>query len=270
MKCALPKLGLPALLIAAWPTSLLLVNRVVEPDLRAATVTWLADAGADKVAIEQVDGQHVVLRGPTNQMNLAIEAVLRSRSSSHWVDTVEYLPTRSEPSPTTTAAPSTPATTVAPSTPEPAPVAVEPAPSEAAPSTTVASPASTSNIVARPTCPTGLPVLSGASFTASSADLTSAAKATLDQVAAVLQGAPQCRMTIAGHTDTRGNETFNKTLSLDRANAVRDYLIERGVPAEALTAEGFGETKPKVTPEETDADRATNRRIEFNQTNAGS
>lgn len=86
----------------------------------------------------------------------------------------------------------------------------------------------------------------------------------LDEVAAVLKDNPGIlRVEVQGHTDGSGDPDYNKVLSQERAEAVRDYLIKQGkVDAGRLTATGFGSTKPLVK-EATDEDRAKNRRVEF-------
>jgi len=85
----------------------------------------------------------------------------------------------------------------------------------------------------------------------------------LDQVAQVLQDNPFIKkLEVAGHTDDVGPDDKNLRLSQARAEAVRAYLISKGVAAERLEARGYGETKPLV-PEKTKEARAKNRRVEF-------
>ncbi|MBM3116765.1 OmpA family protein [Jeongeupia naejangsanensis] len=67
---------------------------------------------------------------------------------------------------------------------------------------------------------------------------------------------------IAGHTDNVGDAAHNKTLSEQRAAAVRDYLIGKGVAADALTAVGYGDSRP-IADNSTEEGRHQNRRIEF-------
>lgn len=67
---------------------------------------------------------------------------------------------------------------------------------------------------------------------------------------------------IAGHTDDAGSEALNSALSLRRAEAVRAALIQRGIPAERLVAEGFGASRP-LSPNTSEDGRARNRRIEI-------
>jgi len=85
----------------------------------------------------------------------------------------------------------------------------------------------------------------------------------LDQVAQVLQDNPFIKkLQVAGHTDDVGPDDKNMKLSQARAEAVRAYLISKGVAPERLEAVGYGETKPLV-PEKTKEARAKNRRVEF-------
>jgi outer membrane protein OmpA-like peptidoglycan-associated protein len=85
----------------------------------------------------------------------------------------------------------------------------------------------------------------------------------LDDVADVLRSHPELTLVrIEGHTDSRGNDAANFELSSRRAASVMRALVERGIQAGRLQAEGFGETRPLVK-EKSDADRAKNRRVEF-------
>lgn len=70
------------------------------------------------------------------------------------------------------------------------------------------------------------------------------------------------RVRIVGHTDSSGSDALNNPLSLDRAEAVRDYLIAHGVPAARVQVEGRGEREP-VADNATAEGRARNRRVEI-------
>ena len=70
---------------------------------------------------------------------------------------------------------------------------------------------------------------------------------------------------IGGHTDAQGSDEFNLQLSQERAEAVRDALIGFGLPADAFTATGFGETQP-IASNDTEEGRAQNRRTTFEWT----
>mgnify|MGYP000138230854 FL=1 len=85
----------------------------------------------------------------------------------------------------------------------------------------------------------------------------------LNNVATVLNANPEIRLVeVQGHTDDVGQDAYNMKLSQRRAEAVRKYLIEKGVAADRLVAKGFGESKPLVSGRDEDS-RARNRRVEF-------
>ncbi len=85
----------------------------------------------------------------------------------------------------------------------------------------------------------------------------------LDQMANVLTQHPEIvKVTVEGHTDDSGSAETNRTLSQQRAEAVRDYLVKKGVPAARLEAKGFGPDRP-VQPNTTAEGRTANRRVEF-------
>jgi len=99
-------------------------------------------------------------------------------------------------------------------------------------------------------------------FVTGKATLLPGATAQLDKVADALQKLPERHFTIEGHTDSTGSYAVNADLSARRANAVRDYLISRGVSADAVTAQGIGSQRP-VADNHTTAGRAMNRRVEI-------
>jgi outer membrane protein OmpA-like peptidoglycan-associated protein len=85
----------------------------------------------------------------------------------------------------------------------------------------------------------------------------------LDQIATVLRDhAEIAHVSIEGHTDDVGDADKNLALSTGRANAVRDYLVKKGIAAARLKAQGFGKTKPLVK-NDSDEHRQQNRRVEF-------
>jgi outer membrane protein OmpA-like peptidoglycan-associated protein len=93
--------------------------------------------------------------------------------------------------------------------------------------------------------------------------LKPAARSRLDEVATALSGLPTDRkMLIEGHTDSTGTTEGNEVLSQERADAVRSYLISKGVPEETLQAEGKGQSTP-IADNTTPEGRATNRRVEI-------
>ena len=85
----------------------------------------------------------------------------------------------------------------------------------------------------------------------------------LDEVATTIVANPQIgNVEVSGHTDAQGSDSYNKQLSDDRARAVREYLIARGVKPERLVAKGYGEELP-IASNKTNSGRAQNRRVEF-------
>lgn len=85
----------------------------------------------------------------------------------------------------------------------------------------------------------------------------------LQEAANVLQENPSLRVEIQGHTDSMGNPQYNQLLSQKRAKAIQDYLVEKGIPQERLSAKGYGEAKP-IAPNQNAAGRAQNRRSQLN------
>ena len=74
------------------------------------------------------------------------------------------------------------------------------------------------------------------------------------------------KLTIIGHTDSKGSDAYNMALGMRRANAVKDKLLEFGLdPARILGVESRGESEP-IAPNDTDQGRFENRRIEFKAT----
>ena len=73
---------------------------------------------------------------------------------------------------------------------------------------------------------------------------------------------PAYKLFIQGHTDSQGDDQMNMELSEKRAAAVRQYLIDKGISADRMRTQGFGETVP-VADNNTSSGRAKNRRVEF-------
>lgn len=109
-------------------------------------------------------------------------------------------------------------------------------------------------------------VLSGATFETGRVTLTAQARGSLDRVALSLKANPGLRVEVAGYTDSRGAAGTNLRLSQARADAVRGYLIERGVAPEQVTARGFGAEDP-VDTNATAVGRSRNRRVELHRLN---
>src|SRR5678815_317652 len=102
----------------------------------------------------------------------------------------------------------------------------------------------------------------GVLFATGQATILPGAQAQLNQVADALKTQAEHHFTVEGHTDNQGTDAINNDLSNRRANAVRDYLVVRGVAAAAITAHGVGSTRP-VADNKTTEGRAMNRRVEI-------
>jgi outer membrane protein OmpA-like peptidoglycan-associated protein len=111
---------------------------------------------------------------------------------------------------------------------------------------------------------TGRAQLRGIYFDLDSATLKSESEATLFAVLAIIQDNPDTVYTIEGHTDAEGAQEYNVELSRQRAQAVVQWLLGRGVTAEQLDVQGYGESRP-VADNGTAAGRALNRRVEIVQ-----
>jgi OOP family OmpA-OmpF porin len=86
----------------------------------------------------------------------------------------------------------------------------------------------------------------------------------LDEVGTILVRWTQLRIEVGGHTDSQGSDAYNQKLSEERAKAVLDYLLGKfpDLKAGQLTSRGYGESAP-VVPNDTELNRAKNRRVEF-------
>ena len=102
----------------------------------------------------------------------------------------------------------------------------------------------------------------GVTFDFGKANLKSQFYPALDNVASTLAEYNQTIVEVSGHTDSVGSDAANQTLSVQRANAVGNYLIGRGLVRERFEIVGFGETRP-VASNDTDSGRALNRRVEI-------
>jgi len=105
-------------------------------------------------------------------------------------------------------------------------------------------------------------VLEGVHFELDSATLDPDSRHILDEVATSLLAWPEVRVEVGGYTDSSGNDAYNLDLSRRRAEAVRDYLVARGVSSSRLEAHGYGESDP-IADNATAEGRARNRRVEL-------
>jgi len=106
----------------------------------------------------------------------------------------------------------------------------------------------------------------GVNFDTDQATLRPEAEPVLSQVLAIFQRDPSYAAEIGGHTDDVGGKAHNRALSAARAESVKAWLANHGVPASRLTATGYGDEKPLV-PNTNDRNRARNRRVELKRAN---
>jgi outer membrane protein OmpA-like peptidoglycan-associated protein len=92
--------------------------------------------------------------------------------------------------------------------------------------------------------------------------LNATAKLNLDKLKATLLKYPETNITVIGHTDSKGSDSYNQTLSVSRAEAVTSFISMNGISSSRLTAIGKGELDPIATNETTEGS-ASNRRVEF-------
>ena len=102
----------------------------------------------------------------------------------------------------------------------------------------------------------------GINFETNRSAIAPESETVLAQVRDLLGAHPELKLRIEGHTDNVGAPAANRTLSEQRAAAVKAWLVRNGVDGARLTAEGLGDTRPAV-PNDTDDGRARNRRVEL-------
>jgi len=83
----------------------------------------------------------------------------------------------------------------------------------------------------------------------------------IDDLVQVMKDNPDLKVVIEGHTDNVGTAEFNKELSQKRADAVKQYMVEKGIDANRITAKGFGFDRP-IASNDTEEGRQKNRRVE--------
>lgn len=105
-------------------------------------------------------------------------------------------------------------------------------------------------------------VISDVNFDFDKATLTPKAEGILNEVVNTLRDQPGVRYVVDGHTDSTGSDAYNRELSERRAQAVRNFQINHGVPAGQLTIRAFGESDP-VSSNSNESGRAQNRRVEI-------
>jgi outer membrane protein OmpA-like peptidoglycan-associated protein len=102
----------------------------------------------------------------------------------------------------------------------------------------------------------------GVLFRSAESTLLSSAQVKLDQVANALLAVRARNLIVEGHTDSQGSESYNQGLSQRRADAVRDYLVKRGYPADRIQSRGKGKGSP-IADNASPEGRANNRRVEI-------
>ncbi|OON70883.1 OmpA family protein [Hymenobacter sp. CRA2] len=102
-------------------------------------------------------------------------------------------------------------------------------------------------------------------------DIRPDAATELDKLVQTLVDNPDISIELSSHTDSRGKDAFNQTLSQKRAQSAVDYIISKGIPKARITAKGYGETAPVIKSAKTEEEHQRNRRTEFKVTkiNAG-
>lgn len=240
----LPLLGLLLLLLWAWFAFArndveAHVREHIQADLTAKNMGWVK---------MNVSGQHVVLSGTPPDGSAGDSALDLARASQcptwsgHRTCAVQVTAAFDAPAP--------------PMPPVVAPVAASPKPAEPAPA-----PAPAARAAA---CEKQLAdELAGQhiEFASGSAVIAARSGPLLDRLATAAKACPG-KLMVEGHTDNVGSAASNQRLSQARAEAVRYALVKRGLPAERLTARGFGENKP-LADNGSNEGRAKNRRIEF-------
>jgi outer membrane protein OmpA-like peptidoglycan-associated protein len=99
-------------------------------------------------------------------------------------------------------------------------------------------------------------------FRSGSFELLPGARERLAKVSGIVLAYPSLHVAVEGHTDSVGSDDYNQNLSEHRAESVRDYFVQQGIPAAAIEARGFGKTDP-VASNDTPEGRQQNRRVEL-------
>jgi outer membrane protein OmpA-like peptidoglycan-associated protein len=93
-------------------------------------------------------------------------------------------------------------------------------------------------------------------------DLKEKSRTELNKTVMLMESNPDLKMEISGHTDNSGSDEHNRELSLNRARAVYQYLVDQGIDPDRLKFTGYGSSVP-VAPNDSEENRQLNRRIEF-------
>jgi len=105
-------------------------------------------------------------------------------------------------------------------------------------------------------------VLRNVLFEVDKASLLPTSLPELDRLYALLQSKPDWRIALAGHTDNTNTTAYNQKLSEDRAEAIKVYLVQKGIAPARLITKGYGDTRP-IADNTTEIGKSQNRRVEF-------
>jgi outer membrane protein OmpA-like peptidoglycan-associated protein len=108
-------------------------------------------------------------------------------------------------------------------------------------------------------------VMNNIRFEMNSSVLLAAGKTELDKLSAFMKENPSVEILLSGHTSSEGSATLNRELSLKRVRSCKDYLVAKGIDEGRITIRGFGPDQP-IAPNDTEANRAWNRRVEMKVT----
>ena len=111
-------------------------------------------------------------------------------------------------------------------------------------------------------------IVSGVAFAPGTARLQPSAYVALDSIAEMLRANPKARIEVGAHTDNSGSAADNLRITSLQAEAVRDYLVVKGVNYQQIVARGYGSSVP-LTPDTTPSGRAANRRVEIRPVTTG-
>jgi len=105
-------------------------------------------------------------------------------------------------------------------------------------------------------------ILNNLFFEFNLATITKESELELERVVAMIKENTTMSVEISAHTDDKGSDAYNDKLSQSRAESVVTYLVSKGIPVDRLVAKGYGKTQPAF-PNDTEENRAKNRRVEF-------
>jgi outer membrane protein OmpA-like peptidoglycan-associated protein len=113
-----------------------------------------------------------------------------------------------------------------------------------------------------PPAPRKLETISGPNFDFDKSRLRPEGQAKVDRVVKLMEDNPSMHVAVEGHTDSIGSDAYNQRLSEQRAAAVRDYMVSKGISGSRITSRGYGKTRP-IADNKTASGRAQNRRVEI-------